>query len=171
MYGEYIEMLPDWLNLNAPGYEELSQEEKDAITNFSFLWSLFEAQVLNTSASANSIDTKINTWSEENRINAQEFEQFKNYFVQRYIENGEFNYRFDHLHLRNGDKPNLVRAVLKGEKTNIACVLTAMLIIVLRYRNNYFHGIKWAYEFKDQLGNFNTANALLMKVIEINNNG
>lgn len=164
-------MLPDWFNLNAPGYEDLNQEEKDAITHFSLLWSLFEAQVLNTSASANSIETKINSWNEANRLNAPEFEQFKNYFVQRYIENGVPNYRYDHLHLRNGDKPNLVSAVLKGEESSIACVLTAMLIIVLRYRNNFFHGIKWAYQFKDQLDNFNTANNLLMKVVEINNHG
>jgi len=57
-------MLPEWLNLNAPGFEELSNEEKNAIMHFSLLWSLFEAQVLNTSASANSICSKINSWSD-----------------------------------------------------------------------------------------------------------
>ena len=164
-------MLPDWLNLNAPGYEELSQEEKDAIMHFSLLWSLFEAQVLNTSASANSIEAKINTWLESGLLNADDFEPFKSYFVERYIENGETNNRFEHLHLRNGDKPNLVKSVLNGEDNNISNVATALLIIVLRYRNNFFHGIKWAYQFNDQLDNFNTANNLLMKVIEINKHG
>lgn len=48
-------MIQTWLNLNAPGYEELGQDEKGAIQDFSLLWSLFEAQVLNTSASADSI--------------------------------------------------------------------------------------------------------------------
>ena len=162
---------PDWLNLNAPGFRDLSPEEKNAIMHFSLLWSLFEAQVLNTSASANSIEEKINTWNEAGKLNPDDFENFKSYFIQRYIENGETNNRFEHLHLRNGDKPNLVKAVLKGEDNNIISVVTALLIIVLRYRNNFFHGIKWAYQFNDQLDNSNTANNLLMKVVEINNHG
>ena len=162
-------MLPDWLNLNAPGYENLGQDEKDAIMHFSLLWSLFEAQVLNTSASANAIHSKIGEWCEAGLVDPVEFEQFKSYFTQRYVEDGELNNRFAHLYLRNGDKPELVRAVLKEEDDNIQNVVTVLLIIVLRYRNNFFHGIKWAYQFQDQLDNFNTANSLLMKVIEINN--
>ena len=137
--------------------------------HFSLLWSLFEAQVLNTSASANSIELKINSWNESNLLRAEEFEQFKNYFTQRYIENGEPNHRFNHLHLRSGDNPDLVLAALKGKQTSLPCVVAALLIVVLRYRNNFFHGIKWTYEFKNQLENFTTANNLLMKVIEINN--
>jgi hypothetical protein len=144
-------MLQNWLNLNAPGFEDLSQEEKDAIMYFSLLWSLFELQVLNTSATANSIETKFNTWHGDGLLNVEEFEQFKNYFIQRYMEKGELNYRFEHLHLRGQDKPDLVISFLKGKENNIARVVTAMLIIVFRYRNNFFHGIKWNYEFNDQL--------------------
>lgn len=162
-------MLSDWLNLNALGYKNLTRQERDAIMHFSLLWSLFEAQVLNTSASANSIELKISSWNESSLLKAEEVEQFKNYFTQRYIENGEPNHRFNHLYLRNGDKPGLVLAVLKGEETRLASVVTALLIVVLRYRNNFFHGIKWADQFNDQLENFTAANNLLMKVIEINN--
>jgi len=164
-------MLPDWFNMNAPGYQDLTRQERDALTYFTLLWSLFEAQVLSTTASANSIESKINSWHESGLLISEEFEQFKNYFVQRYIDNGEPNDRFEHLHLRGGDKPGLVLAVLKGEETSLASVVTALLIVVLRFRNNYFHGIKWAYKFKDQLDNFTTANNLLIKVIEINNHG
>jgi len=162
-------MTQEWLNINAPGYNNLSQEEKDAIMNFSLLWSLFEAQVLNNSASANTIEAKINMWNEQGYLKENEFNIFKSYFVNRYIEDGETNYHFEQLHLRNNDKPDLVKSVLKGDENNISTVVTTLLIIVLRYRNNYLHGIKWAYEFHDQLNNFNTANDLLMKIIEINN--
>ncbi len=162
-------MLPNWLNANAPGYENLAPEERSAITNFSLLWSLFEAQVLNTSASSKSIESKIKSWSDVGHLQAPDFEEYKNYFINRYITNNELNDKFDHLNLRNGDKPDLIKAVLKGAENDTASVVTAMLIIVLRYRNNFFHGIKWAYQFKGQLNNFNTANNLLMRVIEINN--
>ena len=131
-------MIPDWLNLNAPGYDQLSQEEKDAIMHFSLLWSLFETQVLDTSASAGSIEDKITSWYESDRLNGEGFEEFINYFTHRYIENGEPNYRFDHLHLRNNDKPDLVKSVLLGEQNSIKDILTVMLIIVLRYRYNFF---------------------------------
>jgi len=32
----------------APGFHDLSQEERDAIMHFALLWSLFEAAVLDT---------------------------------------------------------------------------------------------------------------------------
>ncbi len=162
-------MLPNWLNANAPGYENLNPEEREAITNFSLLWSLFEAQVLNTSASSKSIEAKIKSWSDGGHLKAVEFDGYKNYFINRYITSGELNNKFDHLHLRKGDNPDLIISVLKGTENDVSSVVSAMLIIVLRYRNNFFHGIKWAYQFKDQLNNFNTANNLLMRVIEINN--
>jgi hypothetical protein len=64
-----------------------------------------------------------------------------------------------------GHPPNVV---LKEKETSIGALVSALLIIVLRYRNNFFHGIKWAYGLRDQLNNFNNANLLLMKMIEIN---
>jgi hypothetical protein len=44
--------------------------------------------------------------------------------------------------------------------------MTAILIIVFRYRNNLFHGVKWHYRRHGQLANFIVANEILMKVLE-----
>jgi hypothetical protein len=44
--------------------------------------------------------------------------------------------------------------------------IAAVLIIVFRYRNNLFHGVKWQYKLEGQLGNFSAANDALMKVLE-----
>ena len=44
--------------------------------------------------------------------------------------------------------------------------MAAILIIVFRYRNNLFHGAKWRYNLKDQLGNFTVANNVLTKVLD-----
>jgi hypothetical protein len=65
---------------------------------------------------------------------------------------------FGGLHLRRNDKSALVRAVLNKENTNPADSVAALLIVVLRLRNNLFHGVKWAYEIREQLGNFTNAN-------------
>jgi hypothetical protein len=37
-----------WLEENACGFRELSGEKRNAIMEFSFLWSLFEAKALST---------------------------------------------------------------------------------------------------------------------------
>lgn len=158
----------EWFKSNAPGYSNLQPEELDAINEFSLLWSLFEAQLLNTQASATSIESKINLLNQSSPFKENDFHAYKKYFVERYTENSQVNNKFSHLNLRSNDKANLVKDVLEGRENSINNVVTAMLIITLRYRNNFFHGVKWAYEFKGQLENFQTANNLLMKMIEIN---
>ena len=50
----------DWLCNNAPGFRDLSGGERDAIMQFSLLWSLFEARTLDTNGNADAIQlTKI----------------------------------------------------------------------------------------------------------------
>jgi hypothetical protein len=44
--------------------------------------------------------------------------------------------------------------------------LAVVLIIIYRYHNNLFHGVKWEYLLAGQLDNFNHANNVLMKLIE-----
>lgn len=50
--------------------------------------------------------------------------------------------------------------------TMIRVIASAMLIIVLRFRNNLFHGVKWQYELASQLDNFETANHVFMTALE-----
>jgi len=160
-----------WLNDNAPGFSDLQQQEKDAVMQFSLLWSLFEAQVLKSSASSNSILKKCQKWSQQGVLRLDTVQCFLDYFKKRYIEQGKPNDRFKHLHLRKNDKPELVKNVLRGIETDLGNILAVLLIILYRYRNNFFHGIKWAYNFHDQLGNFTNANQLLAMVIRLNSQG
>lgn len=160
-------MVQEWLNYHAPGYSGLNDEEKSAIMNFSLLWSLFEAQVLDNSASASRIQTKMNEMNNLGLLKIEDFEKSKEYFTHRYFDGEKLNYRFEHLHFRDNDNRALVELVLKDEADLISEIVTALFIIVLRYRNNFFHGVKWAYGFEEQLDNFNIANKLLMRTLEI----
>lgn len=45
-----------WLEGNAPGFANLSQDERDLIMQFSLLWSLFEGEVVNLYASVKAIE-------------------------------------------------------------------------------------------------------------------
>ena len=155
-----------WLEQHAPGYPNLSSEELQAITGFSLLWSLFEAQVLDTSASAQKIVEKCNTLYEPIGVREEHFSDSLEYFRQRYTDGRAVNSLFRDLCLRDNDHRDLVKKVLLDhESTEPEEKLAACLIIIFRYRNNYFHGIKWATEFRDQQANFEESNKLLVYVL------
>jgi len=141
----------------APGVCDLSQDEHSALQRFTLLWSLFEAQKLDERASVRKIEDKVNLLA----LNPNWFNNELEYFKGRYIEEGTSNYHFDNLHLRPTDNPQRVISVLKGEITDPKEQLIACLTIVYRFRNNFFHGLKWAYGLKDQLNNFTHAVNLL----------
>lgn len=156
-----------WLDRFAPGLQALSADERDAITHFSFLWTMFEARVLMTRASADAIINAAGRWAEDGHIAADAFRDELAYFRDRYVEDGDFTYHFDHLRLRRNDAPALVKKVLLGEDETPQQIAAAVLVIVYRYRNNLFHGVKWSYELQGQLDNFTHANAVLMQAIEL----
>ena len=156
-----------WLQENAPGFPALSEAEIEAITVFSFLWSLFEAKAMNENGNANTILTSATRWSRDGQLTPETFDQELAYFRARYVTDGQTNDHFDHLHLRANDAPDLVLKVLSGEDGAPEEIAAAVLIIVYRFRNNLFHGAKWAYELRGQLDNFTHSNNALMRAIEL----
>ncbi len=157
----------DWLQERAPGFRDLSGDERDAIMQFSLLWSLFEARALNTRGNANAILAVSNRWADHGLLTNDSFGRELAYFQNRYYANGNFTYHFDQLRFRRGDQSDLVKRVLKSDAADLAEIATALLIIVYRFRNNLFHGVKWAYNIRDQFENFTHANAVLMQAIEL----
>ncbi|WP_342617551.1 hypothetical protein [Rhodoferax sp. GW822-FHT02A01] len=156
----------DWLCVHAPGFAELPSEDRQAIFHFSLLWSLFEARALRTRGSASAILAITQEWASHGQLTLAPFEVSLAYFRTRYIASGQPTRLLEGLTLRNNDSPALVLSVLKGENTNAADAVGALLIIVFRLRNNLFHGVKWAYGIRGQRENFNHANAMLMSVLE-----
>jgi len=149
-----------YLERKGLGYEHLSKEERKAISDFALVWSLFEAQLLDENGSSKKILEKCKDWSANEGIDEITIDKHLSYFQNRYIENNETNNKFEHLHFRKNDFPDLVKETLKGNTNDASSKLACCLIIILRFRNNYFHGIKWAYQFKDQQENFELSCAL-----------
>lgn len=89
-----------WLNENAPGFRELSADVRNAIMEFSLLWSLFEARALDTQGNATAILATARRWAESGLLTTWTFEQALAYFRNRYYDGGNSTYHFDHLHLR-----------------------------------------------------------------------
>ena len=157
----------DWLERNAPGFRELSNDERNVITNFLFLWSLFETKVLDQHGNADTIVKAAKQWTRKGLLTQESFEPQVSYFRNRYYVNGKYTYHFEHLHLRENDLPDLVNKVLQNYDADADELAGAVLIIIYRFRNNLFHGMKWSYELRGQLENFSHANVALMNAIEL----
>jgi hypothetical protein len=149
----------------APGISNITPEELETMQKFTLLWTLFEAQVLENNASVQKIVEKVEGIDPE-IIKDCWCDDHLSYFSNRYFQGNEANYHFGQLHLRKNDNPDLVRSVLTRQCEDPDCKLIVCLTIVYRFRNNFFHGIKWAYGFKDQLDNFKYSIDLLMKYLE-----
>ena len=157
----------DWLKEYSPGFQELSKAELRAFAEFLFLWSLFEAKVLNEHGSANRIVASSTQWASNGLLTVETFGQELAYFRKRYVADGQFSYHFDHLRLRANDEEELVRRVLVGEDGTLADIAATVLIIVYRFRNNLFHGKKWSFKLQGQLENFMHANKALKRAVEL----
>lgn len=158
--------ITDWLRTKADGFNRLSNEEVNAISDFSLLWSLFEARILSTEGSARAICNAVEAWWAAGMLDARFLDPELAYFRRRYFANGTVTENFKHLRLQKNDQEALVRAVIDGSRDDPRDRVAAALIIVFRYRNNLFHGVKWQYGLAGQFDNFTAANAVLMKVLD-----
>ena len=157
----------EWLKRYAPGFQMLSSKERKEIMHFLFLWSLFESEALNKRGNVTAITTVVRDWVNAGLLTGDSFELQLAYFQNRYYRDDDFTDHFDHLKLQNSDRPDLVRKVLRNDATDRSEIVAAVLIIVYRFRNNLFHGEKWAYQLKGQLENFNHANVALMQAMDL----
>lgn len=155
----------NFLMQRVPGYADLSQPEREAIANFTFLWSAMEGGVLNTAANPTSLVTLSQHMADAGRIDANAFANSLTYFRDRYFQGGQFTHNFEQLLFRRHDRRALVEAVLSGQDDAPQSIVAALLLIVYRLRNNLFHGAKWAYGIKGQQSNFCHGAEVLMGVL------
>jgi len=155
-----------WLQSRVPRFRDLSQVELEAVSDFTLLWSLFEARVLDQRASASSISEAVDRWGLEGALADDPYDDVFAYFQQRYFVNGHFTAHFAALRLRANDREPQVRAALDGTDVSSIARASAVFVIVYRFRNNLFHGGKWDYGLADQLDNFLSANEALKLALD-----
>lgn len=155
-----------WLEARAPGFQELPSDDRRAILDFAFLWSLFEAEIMEANARLDRIIAKVDAWAANDTLAAGLYDAELAYFRNRYFAEGQLTYHYQHLGLRKSDHAELVEAVIRGANNDPRDRMLALLMIVWRLRNNLFHGAKWAYQIKGQRENFMQANAVLMRVLD-----
>lgn len=152
-------IVTEWIN-NRFGVN-LNDQDLSSIKDFSLIWNVFEDTVCSNNFSIATAETQILT----RQLNLQEFQNTLDYFKNRYVENGSTNQRFGFLHFRPNDREDFVRQVLLGNITDTHQIVLAITIIVYRFRNNLFHGMKDIRVIDQQRDNFQHANSFLTTLL------
>src|SRR5262245_18893856 len=104
----------DWLERMAPGFDLLSSPEREAMKDFSLLWTLYEGKVLQTSASATAIIRAVDSLKSRGRLILDPYRPAIEHFTARYFDGSNLTNAFRGLHLRQNDCRELVEGVLRG---------------------------------------------------------
>jgi len=154
----------EWLNAHAPGFVHLTPEERRAIGHFTMVWGSLEGVLFqNNATEEKAFDVARDIAS---KIVLADFEHHLDYFRHRYLRDERAEYYFRTLHLSHTGEPRVLR-VLRGEVTYPAEIVGALLLIVYRFRNNLFHGLKWADDIRGQYDNFLHAGDILIQVFAL----
>ena len=154
-----------WMNRRLAAYSILTPQEKRAIRDFALLWSFFEEMWLGNWGDVPRIRLEVEARVATDASMAA-FAGALAYFRDRYVGASGPTPPFENLRVSNHDR-QYVLDVLSGQTNEPRRVLTALLIIVHRLRNNFFHGEKAAYGYHGQLENFRHANAVLMQTMDL----
>ena len=150
----------NWIN-NKYG-TNIDSADLDEIKSFTLLWNIFEGTIFQNNFSINRLDTEI----QNRNLDFQRFQDVFNFFQRRYVVQGQFTDRFQYLNLRANDRLNLVQQVLLGVNQNDNDKLLVIGIIIYRFRNNLFHGLKDFRYLTEQVENFQNANRYLQILLE-----
>lgn len=160
----------NWLNQR---YDtSFTENNIQSIKDFLLIWNLFEGKFFETSFSIDKLESVLKNTD----IDINCFLPYLEYFKNRYVnqEDNTITERFSFLHFRRNDREDFVTEVLLNNKdipnyieTNTQYeIVLAISIIVYRFRNNLFHGVKNIQHIAQQEENFVTANGFLRTIIE-----
>ncbi len=151
----------EWLIEKIPEFAELDDAQRNAVFDFSMLWSLFEGAKLSGHCNMHEIREFACSVARHNAIDQRAISEYLPYLQQRYFNDGNWTNEFHHLHIERSGNPQEIRNVLSGLETSDETRLIACLGVIFRLRNNLFHGEKWRYQLRDQYDNFTNASAFL----------
>lgn len=152
--------MTDWINQRFG--TNFTENDLLNVKNFSLIWNVFESTACANHFSINRIEQEIGN----RNIDVNNFTDNIAYFKNRYVTNGALNGRFAHLNFRPNDRQALVEDVLLEINTSPNDIILAIVIIVYRYRNNLFHGVKNIQQIDGQNENFQNANTFLTRLID-----
>lgn len=155
----------EWLRPKIANFGSLTQDDVKAITDFALIWSFFEGIALDNHANCREICKNVDSWVCRN-VEYDFMRPALQYFKDRYYKEGRLTDNYYGLNLKGGDWIDIVQGVMTGHYSDNSTSLKACLIIVYRYRNNLFHGVKWNSNVIDQIRGLYLSGQLLMSTMD-----
>ncbi|MEX2520555.1 MAG: hypothetical protein WD969_14630 [Paracoccaceae bacterium] len=147
-----------------PAWKELKTEEKEEILYFPVLWSIFELRATGRNgqqpnANPRAICKAVADLPAPLVLN-DELLDARKYFAGWYFDNGTETTAWTALRVDSAFKAR-VKCGLSAKEVDDRKILTALLLVVNRLRNNLLHGTKARYGFIGQYKNFHHASKVL----------
>ncbi len=159
-----------WLTAEIREWAELERKEKRVIRDFPVLWALFELHATGQNGQRPNADPAqicdaVAHLAEPPALRG-ELGSARAHFADRYFVRGRPTQAWRHLQVAARYRRQ-VRHGLVAEDANDWEVVTALLLVVNRLRNNFLHGEKARYGFRDQYENFRHANNVLVAALDL----
>ncbi|MCB9397379.1 MAG: hypothetical protein H6510_06165 [Acidobacteria bacterium] len=161
----------EWLSIKVSGFAKLTEDELDAIDDFSFLWNLFEGKIMNRRCDLPLIRNYVQQLEERGGLEILEVEWYVRYLRNRYLKDGDVTDYYYGLNLGVHNNTKEVLETLRNEDASKLVKVIGCLIVIYRLRNNLFHGEKWQYHLQDQLTNFVQENEFIKQHIQLDVQG
>ena len=154
----------DWIQQNIRHSAQLEPNTLEAVSDFTLMWSIFEA----SEAHNENVVEQIGVLSKRvaRDMPSDAIDSQLSYWSKRYIhESGEPTEHFNYLYFRELSQTVKSLNVLRNEETSFEDKIEVCLLIVYRYRNNLFHGIKDITLLNAQVENLRNATELLQIIM------
>ena len=155
-----------WINSHLNGAANLDFEQLKPILCFALLWNMFESKACDKNANQHSIIKSVQDADGFGLLKIERYEPILNFFKHRYVTFNTINDNFLGLQLTNQAAKKIVNDVLIENYFDLNNVVSALLLITHRIRNNLFHGNKNVESLPNQTDLFVMINFLLSRYLE-----
>ena len=132
----------EWIARQQPSLRRFVLSEHHPLLHFALMWNIFEGEACECSASIDKLRRVAETLAARQFATHHQAVAFMAFLRSRYWRDKGLTTRFVALRFRTPKEEELVSRVLGREATSAADTIFAQLLVVYRYRNNTFHGLK-----------------------------
>ncbi|SHF21129.1 hypothetical protein SAMN05444339_104111 [Loktanella atrilutea] len=158
-----------WIE-NQEFFNQLSMSEKQEAGSFSFIWGVFELQVMTILQKAQPYPSMSLSVARDYAVSQHlpdcDLSEEKAYFRAHFFESdGAERSTWPGASFREHDRADEIKDVLLNSSVDHSKDAEILIRVVYRFRNNFFHGYKWAYRLQGQAKNFANSSSVLIKLM------
>jgi len=131
-----------WIGARQPSLQRYFGEGSQPLLHFALMWNMFEGELCDSAANPAKLKEVSALLAQRGLMTHRSSEAFLKFLQERYWNGKELTGRFQFLRLRSAAEVAVVSEMLSGGTTDPVKVIHALLLVVYRYRNNTFHGLK-----------------------------